>query len=457
MIVKIQPRGKSFSGLATYLTHDADQAQTAERVAWTHTHNLANDHAGAAVNEMVWTARDAELLKQESGVRAGGRATEKPVWHCSLNWAPNERPTREHMIETADDFLRHMQYDAHQAIYIGHSDKHPHLHIMLNAVHPETGLRLNESFEQRRAQQWALQYEREHGIYCEQRLENPAERERNPPRNVWMEFWVNQKEFEKAEKSLSENEGIFSAEQKNQNNTEWKILKEIQRAERIDFFTEGRAEFKALRNSIYSEVRDEFRGRWADYYSAEKNGADPDALAALKAGIIAEQKAVLEPRRDAACAELRVSRDGRYLDLLNDQRDFRAYLHQYQEAGVDSMPLLMSLRDNAPTQDVSTAFREAAEEVSRPAGDSGRGEFVAADKDRGDDSSGDDRTIADIGVGLTTAFDSLLSIFEGTKPAPRRQPVETGSFESAAAEVQKRAREEDEARERDKQRAFYGE
>ena len=40
MIVKILSRGKSFKGLATYLTHDPE-AKTAERVSWTRTLNLA--------------------------------------------------------------------------------------------------------------------------------------------------------------------------------------------------------------------------------------------------------------------------------------------------------------------------------------------------------------------------------------------------------------------------------
>jgi hypothetical protein len=78
MIVKIGKGGKSFKGLSEYLTHDP-KANTDERVAWTHTHNLANDHVPSAVDEMYWTAQNAELLKQEAGIRAGGRATEEPV------------------------------------------------------------------------------------------------------------------------------------------------------------------------------------------------------------------------------------------------------------------------------------------------------------------------------------------------------------------------------------------
>jgi len=106
---------KSFKGLAAYLTHDPE-AKTAERVSWTHTLNLAHDDVPGAVDSMLWTARNAELLKQEAGIRAGGRATENAVKHLSLNWAPDENPTREHMIETAEDFLRHMQWQEHQAL-----------------------------------------------------------------------------------------------------------------------------------------------------------------------------------------------------------------------------------------------------------------------------------------------------------------------------------------------------
>jgi hypothetical protein len=457
MIVKIMSRGKSFTGAATYLTHDP-QANTAERVGWTHTHNLANDDVPCAVNEMLWTARDAELLKQDAGVRAGGRAMEDPVKHLSINWSPEDRPSRQHMIETTEKFLSHMNWQEHQAVFISHTDKkYAHVHVLLNVVHPETGLCLDEGFERRRAQEWALQYELEHDrVYCEQRLKNPEERDNNPPRNIWMAFQQNQIEFENAEKSLGKNGGFSPGEPINQNNAEWKILKEIQRTERIDFFAEGKSEFKELRNSIYQEIRDEFRGRWADYYEARKSGADPDALTQIKAELVDEQKAVLEARRDAACAELRASRDGRYRELLDDQREFRAHLHSCQEAGLDNMPMLLSLQGRDATQDISAAFREAAEETTRHAGDESGGRSVAA-RDEDSSARGGDGTVVDLGLGAAKAFDSLLSIFEGTRaPSPSR-PVDMGSFESAAREALKREHEREDAEAREKHRAFYGE
>ena len=123
------------------------------------------------------------------------------------------------------------------------SDKpYKHVHVMLNMVHPETGLRLDDNFERRRAQAWALEYERENNrIYCEQRLQDPAAREQAPPRNIWQAFQKNEQEFACAEKSLRENQPISLDIPENRENSEWKILKEIQRTERTDFFAAGKS------------------------------------------------------------------------------------------------------------------------------------------------------------------------------------------------------------------------
>ena len=70
-----------------------------------------------------------------------------------------------------------MGWSEHQAVYIGHDDTaHPHMHIVLNRVHPETGLTLDDYKDHKRARAWALDYEREHGrIWCEKRLETENE------------------------------------------------------------------------------------------------------------------------------------------------------------------------------------------------------------------------------------------------------------------------------------------
>jgi len=48
---------------------------------------------------------------------------ENPVKHLSLNWSPDDKPSREHMIATTEDFLRTMKWHEHQAVVVSHTDK----------------------------------------------------------------------------------------------------------------------------------------------------------------------------------------------------------------------------------------------------------------------------------------------------------------------------------------------
>jgi hypothetical protein len=473
VIVKIMSRGKSFKGLATYLTHDPE-AKTKDRVGWIHTLNLANDDISSAVNEMLWTSRRAELFKQEAGIRAGGRATENAVKHLSLNWSPEDKPTKEHMIETTGEFLRHMKWQEHQAILVAHEDKaHAHVHVMLNTVHPETGLQLNDDFERRRAQAWALEYEREQGrIYCEQRLKSPEEREDAPTRPAWTAFQEKEKEFERAEKSLGLQDAISINETIDPKNEEWKILKELQKDERLTFFETGKLEFTHLRKSIYREVREEFRERWSDYYTAKKNGAD---VAELKSELLAEQKAILEERRDEACKELRENRNGLYRELLDDQRDTRVSLSWRQEAGFENSLFLKQVADPDAFRDTPVTFREAAEEVTGRKEGKEWNAPPAHDNDRlPRDGSGMKSGInigagigESIGFGLISLLDSVADGVMGARAEPRRPPPERETpsvdpFRAAAEEAQKQQQQRDkENADRDdwyrKQRSLPGE
>ncbi len=430
MIVLIHKAGKSFKGLATYLTHDP-KAKSDERVGWTHTLNLAHDHVGSAVGEMMWTSRSAELLKQEAGVRAGGRATENTAKHVSLNWSPEEAPTPEHMIETTESFLRHMGWHEHQALVVSHEDKpHPHVHVMLNTIHPETGLRLDDNFERRRAQAWALNYERENGrVFCEQRLKNADEREAAPTRPAWMAFQEKQAEFERDEKANRDQTPNISEPSENPkitNSDAWKKLKEIQRLERLTFFAEGKLQFSELRRSVYQEVREEYRERWAELYTAQKNTKDAATTAALKKELIAEQKEVLEAARDQACTELRENRNALYQELLDDQRDIRQQLRWRQEKELDNAIFLRAIAERDAGKDRPIpSFRDAAEEtLNRPVTERGALRLsVAHTNERSGLKSG-----ADVGAGIATGLGfGLLSIFGGiadgvTGSTPALQP-----------------------------------
>src|SRR5258708_6228602 len=62
-------------------------------------------------------------------------------------------------------YLKAMGWREHQALLIPHTDTaHPHLHIILNRVHPETGLVLNDWREQQRSQRWGDRYDKEQGL-----------------------------------------------------------------------------------------------------------------------------------------------------------------------------------------------------------------------------------------------------------------------------------------------------
>jgi hypothetical protein len=460
MIVKIHKSGKSFSGTAAYLTHDP-KAETAERVGWTHSINLANDHVPSAVDEMMWTARNAELLKQEAGIRAGGRATENTVKHLSLNWSPEENPTREQMIEATDSFLNHMKWQEHQALLVAHEDKaYAHVHVMLNTIHPETGLRLDDNFDHHRAQAWALEFEREQGrIYCEQRLKNAEEREDGPTRPAWMAFRENQQKFENQEKILENQNPILIGDRENPENTnseEWKNLKEIQRDERKAFFAAGELEFNELRNSIYREIREEYREKWSDFYTARKNGDNSVDLAALKAEIVAEQKAALEARRDEACKELRESRDGQYREILDGQREMRLGLHERQDAGLDNALFLDLVREGKAGRDISASFREAADATLGSRDSTGTWDVDApAFTDRPERDGSGMKSGANIGANIgeglgfsaISFLESLADGFIGATPAPKpRQPEPEHSglnpFVAAADEAHKRQQQE---------------
>ena len=346
MIVKFAKPGKSFKGVMQYLAHDPDHAETSNRVAWSHTLNLAHDDVEAATAEMWTTALNADVLKADHGI--GGRKVEKPVRHVSLNWHPSETPDQEAMIGAAQSFLKHMGWDEHQAVLIAHDDKaYRHVHLVVNAIHPETGRKLDDGFERRRAQAWALSYEQEQGkIFCEQRLKPVAEREESPPRPSWMQIRDTALEHY-GDDYLSRHENRLVLERQ-----EWKLLKELQKAERIEFFDNGKEIYRAINRTIYRQVREEFRPEWASYYAARREGVDAETLGELRAELIGRQRDVLEERRGEAIAEQRDLRDVTYRDLLDRQKDERADLADRQELGLRSHDLLDRAYPSGPTGEI---------------------------------------------------------------------------------------------------------
>lgn len=178
MIPRISKGGRSFKGAYLYFGHDKQQT-TKERVAWTQTENMMTEDPDWAWKMMAYTVRVRERLKEAAGQKATGRPLEKPVFTYALAWHPEQNPDREHKLETARKSLAALGLSAHEALIIAHNDEpQKHVHIIVNRVHPRTGLAASLSHSKRKLSEFALMYEKEHGkIYCEQREENHQKRQ----------------------------------------------------------------------------------------------------------------------------------------------------------------------------------------------------------------------------------------------------------------------------------------
>jgi hypothetical protein len=406
VIIRIEASGGSFLGAGKYYLHDklsserAGAARSGEgvsvlgqsdaRVWFTDTRNTLNSDPERALEEMWRTAQDQAYLKMQAGVKRGGRVCEDPVKTISLSWHKDDTPTPEHIVASADAFLKHMGWDNHQAVYVGHSDtEHRHIHIILNRVDHETGRTLDDYRERMRAQSWALTYEKAHdNVRCEERELRAAKREQRAPElndgigpvHATQETPTPQPTRTPANDPLPHNvvmlarpqEQAFKADEQareQRDRQEHAHLMAEQRAEREAFFADGGKLFKATRHAVYGEVRKEYAPEWRQFYkdseAAEKSAeawsansvsrafyfarsgrweearaafSDRDSVRDAVSAELAERKADLKERqtddlrerqRDA-CDALREVREVQYQELLQRQRDERAAVRPRQ-------------------------------------------------------------------------------------------------------------------------------
>lgn len=175
--------GKSFKGTALYLLHDADHASTDERVAWAETQNLATDDPELAWRMMAATAKDAQNIQRayheanadpDVPFRAAKRSVNH-VFHYSLSWRGEDEAltvTRQDMMESARASLKELGGADLQALIICHNDTdQPHVHVMVNRVHPETGRIVPVDGNAKRSlSRWARGFEKDREmIVCPER------------------------------------------------------------------------------------------------------------------------------------------------------------------------------------------------------------------------------------------------------------------------------------------------
>lgn len=178
MIPRVGTGGSSFKGAGLYYLHDKD-ALTDERVAFTHTLNLHTDDPEKALKVMAWTAEHQADLKRSAGGAATGRKLEKPVYTFSLSWAPEEDISKEKMIAAMKDSLKALRMDDREVLLVAHSDTQcPHIHAIVNRVHPENGKAASTSKDHLILSRWAQAYEREQGkIRVPARVDHNARRD----------------------------------------------------------------------------------------------------------------------------------------------------------------------------------------------------------------------------------------------------------------------------------------
>ena len=184
MVVKMSSPGRSFGGVADYCLHDprmpgeAHHPESAERVEWTETRNLATSEGERAGRIMAATAEASPELKRLAGGAATGRKLKKPVCHYSLNWAKDEKPDRQEMRRAAAESLKALGMERRQALIVSHRDGQPHVHVIANRVDPESGKAAGLSRSKLKLSKWAEGYEREQGkIRCPARERNNKRRE----------------------------------------------------------------------------------------------------------------------------------------------------------------------------------------------------------------------------------------------------------------------------------------
>jgi hypothetical protein len=188
------------------MLHDKGGAQTSDRLGFVELRNLpvrdpdprdktaCYDAAKKALRCMAWVAAHAQDIRQASVaasakaagmayddyVRAHnpyrGRKGEKPLYSLSIAWHPskNRKPTRKEMVTAADEVLEALGMEDRQCLILSHHDRpHPHVHLIINRVSPQTGLYAKTGNDYLRVSAWALEYERRTGlILCTERMFN---------------------------------------------------------------------------------------------------------------------------------------------------------------------------------------------------------------------------------------------------------------------------------------------
>lgn len=126
MIGRVFGKGFSFKGPLLYAERGPLDSLNPDRVDWIYSRNLPTEDPETAARIMAATAR-------------GAHSSQAPVYHFAISFDPGDPVNREMMMQVADRTLAALRLDDHQVVIVAHRDRpHPHMHVVVNRVHPET-------------------------------------------------------------------------------------------------------------------------------------------------------------------------------------------------------------------------------------------------------------------------------------------------------------------------------
>ena len=151
MAIAVSSSGRTFRAIAAYLALGRS-GQEPERVGWAASRNLPTNDPQLAARFMRATA--------EQNVRV-----EKPVYHIAISFDPHDLVDRAAIERVADRVLDRLGLREHEAVLVAHRDRgHPHVHVLVNRVHPVTGKAWDRWQDQPLIQQVLREEERALGI-----------------------------------------------------------------------------------------------------------------------------------------------------------------------------------------------------------------------------------------------------------------------------------------------------
>lgn len=279
--------GRSFKGAALYYLHDKRQdgeaeRLTADRVAWTAVLNLPTEDPDRAWRMMAHTAMAGEALKKATGQSLAGRKVTKPVSTLVVSWKDEDKPTREEQQDAARSLLKTLGLDDRQALIVAHNDTdHPHLHILINRISPDTGIAAPLSKSKEKLQAWARAYQKERGqTHCPKREEKAAARERGEAVEPTPRVSRSAFEFNRAVSNDNAAPAFTRSEQKQQDAALYKASRDMHERHRKQW-EELKRLYQSAKASVYEragerqrtraeEIKADFKPHWADLFKRQR-------------------------------------------------------------------------------------------------------------------------------------------------------------------------------------------